>query len=1169
MKKFFKFLLFVLIWLLIGAVLVFGAVALEKPVQSGLIAFAVVFIAWLVFLVVRKLVVRWRAKRRAQQLVQVEAPPSDGAAAASAPWWRFEWLPWRARTVLERRFRRLVALLWNSRLRDRGDPLYVLPWYMLLGREGSGKTSLIRDAGLAAPTIDDAALRSDGDSVDWWLYNEAVVLDTPGTYIGIDEDAPRHPEWSTLLKILARDRVREPLNGVIVTLSAERLGEDVDALFDHGRLVRKRLDELMRAVKLRLPVYLVVSQSDRFVGFESWCRALDRKALEQPMGRVNSAGLAPEAFVRDALATVSDRIKNLMLVLVNDQHIDADLFRLPLAIEGARDALNSFVDGLFQANTFEESPLFQGLYFTGRESSETPSRQAFAHALFAEVLPNDRRVHSTLSKAERAERQFRRLVLSGWGVAMLVAMSVLVATWGAHKSYLQEQAAAVAGTLTRGDGIVENIEIMHAMRGMIRDVDTAVAGWRMPWFGWPGLSTPSFINELRAVYDERVYNDVLDPLNARFDASLDGALREIRGAGVEESELAFLISSLVERINLLAAYADGIRGQELFEYPGPYDNSAVYFPTPVDPLTISRANDLYIQGLLWAHDRDRARHELSLRRQQLVLLLEATGDRMSWLIPWANEQAAGSGFRLADFWGGSGRLDPSVTVEPAFTAAGYQAIQGFLEQLWWAGLDEARFTELEGAFQAYYRERYFAAWENFASQFELGIDSLRGREEWLQAVTGMATERNPYFHLLGEMYAQFAVFEVDDSELPDWVAMVRYYDEMRSFAPGGDTEDHTARNRALQKLGMKMLKKLGPVGKQLAKAGKQGAKTKKQMDKASARSGTSPDERALRLEEAGQRLGEYREVLQDIAFESDIRSVSHASAMSLFSNPDNPGKGDGPEARAHETIQRLQNRIGMATPYNRVFWDLFIGPLKVIEQYYLHESACHVQTLWEERFLVNVEGVPRHRLPELMFGEGGELWTFIDQHLDPFVQRRFRAGYVPRQARGQRLPLRPEFLEFATRGREGMQSREDSYAVRIEALPTSTNGVSVHRPSRTAVQLRCEDGDQDLVNHNFPVEGVFNWNARCGTTVLAIDIGQYTLEKVYSGPHGFPEFLRDYRMGSQRLRPAAFPRYEQVLADYGVEIIDVQFNLSGHESVIAFLDAVPLDPPRTITECWN
>ncbi|MBY4724792.1 MULTISPECIES: type VI secretion system membrane subunit TssM [Burkholderia] len=65
--------------------------------------------------------------------------------------------------------------------------LYELPWYITLGSQGSGKTSVLMNGGLAFPVgeqMQRAAGRPAGDAaaVDWWLTNDAVLIDTTGYY---------------------------------------------------------------------------------------------------------------------------------------------------------------------------------------------------------------------------------------------------------------------------------------------------------------------------------------------------------------------------------------------------------------------------------------------------------------------------------------------------------------------------------------------------------------------------------------------------------------------------------------------------------------------------------------------------------------------------------------------------------------------------------------------------------------------------------------------------------------------------------------------------------------------------------------------------------------------------------------------------------------------------
>lgn len=1163
-KKFFKFLLILLIWSLIGAAVLVGVLMLGEPWTLAAKIVGGLFVAWLLFLGLRRLIVRYRAKRRVEQLVNVEQPERAARRRLT--------LPWRRGGRLESRFKKVLGLLRHSRLRDRGDPLYVLPWYLLLGHDGSGKTSLLQRARLPAPTIDHAALRADDASVAWWLTNEAVLLDAPGGYVSGER---RHPEWTELLNLLLRHREREPLNGIVVSIPLDRLqSESADALFERGRALRKRIDELMRTLRLRLPVYVLVTKCDQLPGFDNWCELLPREALDQPMGYANPGIASVETVIRQALTSLTERIKVLLLPVINQGRVGPDVLRLSVELERLRPALQAGCDGLFQGNVYEESPLFRGIYFTGGVDGD--QRQAFAQSLFTEVLPKDRAVRSTLGSAEKAEQFVRRVVLSGWGIAVVIAALVLSNTYLRHKSYLQDVAEANAGEYVQLTSLSGNINQLYQLREMILGLETRVDSWWMPWFGLSPTAQPGFEQKLKNLYLNRFREETLKPVLGYFDdqtRQVFYAQVAVRNGDTEAAvpsaagdQVALYVGTIVRRINILNAYLNGADEATLNALPGPFAVTDLFFAEDVDPLTAQKMNVLYLQSLLWSQDPEAARGARDDLRQQLVSLLQMTGEKLSWLIPWANE-VGGQGFGLTDFWIGSGSVDTTVRISPAFTLEGKEAIEGFFTELQAAGIDPVKLESMKTEFDRIYQGEYLRAWERFALDFDKGEQALRGRTEWVTAVDNLATPRNPYFQLLDTMNAQLAPF-AEAEDLPDWAHLVGYYQQMLSFAPSNET-DNGARNKVFTKLGLKLLGKTGGVGKALAKQGKSGLKTKKKLDKASAKGGKSPDERALVLEEAGKVHGEYAQSLIDISFNSDTRSVSYAATANLFLSPDNPGKGDGPEARAHQSLKRLQTLIGKESRYNRAFWSVYAGPMEIVQQYMLQETSCYLQQEWQNEFLTQLEGVSSYKLGELMFGEGGKLWSFIDTELKPFVARRHNAGYVPVRASDARVPLTPAFLEFASRGRDNLQAKRDKYPVLVESLPSTANVEARYKPSKTALVLQCAEGEQTVVNYNFPASQLMNWNEQCGNVILSLDVGRYTLEKVYEGPMAFPQFLREFRAGRKRLRPTDFPQYEALLNEYEIDYIDVEFKFRGHGDVVALQDSILLTPPQQLAACWE
>ena len=106
-----------------------------------------------------------------------------------------------------------MRILRKSRLRRRfGNPLYALPWYLVIGESGSGKTTAVKNSNLHSPVSDlgRTAGISATRTCDWWFFEEAIILDTAGRYtIREDEDWTR-TNGNGFLSFLPRTGDRSP-----------------------------------------------------------------------------------------------------------------------------------------------------------------------------------------------------------------------------------------------------------------------------------------------------------------------------------------------------------------------------------------------------------------------------------------------------------------------------------------------------------------------------------------------------------------------------------------------------------------------------------------------------------------------------------------------------------------------------------------------------------------------------------------------------------------------------------------------------------------------------------------------------------------------------------------------------------------------------------------------
>ena len=133
--------------------------------------------------------------------------------------------------VLKDKLKDALATL-KSASGGKKDYLYDLPWYLLIGPPGSGKTTALVNSGLKFPLsrgATPAAIAGVGGTryCDWWFTEDAVLIDTAGRYTTQDSDAKADKQsWLAFLELLKKSRPRQPINGVMVAISLEDVMRD-------------------------------------------------------------------------------------------------------------------------------------------------------------------------------------------------------------------------------------------------------------------------------------------------------------------------------------------------------------------------------------------------------------------------------------------------------------------------------------------------------------------------------------------------------------------------------------------------------------------------------------------------------------------------------------------------------------------------------------------------------------------------------------------------------------------------------------------------------------------------------------------------------------------------------------------------------------------------------
>jgi type VI secretion system protein ImpL len=1031
---------------------------------------------------------------------------------------------------------------------------------MVFGKPGSGKSTSLKNAKLLTPALE-LSEHAEGSTLnlEWWLYDQAIIIDTAGRYAVPDVGKRDRKEWTTLLSMLSRHRQKEPLNGLVVVVAADRLLDCTEEeLMEEGQQVRSGINELMEKLEIQMPVYLMVTKCDLIDQFTNWCNYLPEESFLQVMGYLCEEEVTDiDQELDRAFDTVLNRIKELRLLMMErSDNLDDSLIELPDNMEKLRRGLHAFAQTALKDNLYQETPRFRGLYFSSGQQEVTQAGEVrkinnglFLHHLFTRVMPPDRGLLRTLPSAERLRRAFRNYAFSTSGIILAVIIVLLTTAYLRDYSILAELTETHTEFMLQQDSMNKQLYALSRLQSLIYDIEDIENSWIIPWYGWSGTSPQR--KHLEEMFVDTFKAQVLEP----GDLALAGA------KGLKSSQTAQIVSGLVRRINMISAK----NAQTNIDVPAiPERYLSLLFPevTAETSQIFSSLYDTYIA--LIQPDTELEEKQLTLAAA-LEQVLRSNRTSYSWLIDWANDQGLPA-VKLGDFWGGSRLIREEPEVPAAYTLEGRMFLLRFMDELNLASAVSPGITAIEKDFLNFYNRKYLQAWRVFAENFDKGKETLRGRKEWQDALESMSSIENPYFSLMARVRAELApivmegVFQARER--------IDYFAEIQAFVgdePAG-VDSKLAKKAA--KKGLKAIGKLGKAGKLVAKAGKTGMKTQKQVSKTAGK-GKQVDLDNV-LEEAAKAYSAYKKALQDVSFNADSAKVSFNATASIFTNPEDPAGGDGAGAQAWGAVLDLQRILGKPRQSTQIFWDLYTGPVRLAYDYMKEEAACYLQDSWQDNVLAELAGVDQEKRGEVLIGDGGLVWKYVETDAAPFLRKKYRKGYITKSVNGRSMPWDSDFMRFVNNADEGRIIVANEFTVRIGALPTGINQSATISPYATYLDLHCADGIQTLANYNYTASRDFVWSlSKCGNTSLRIEVGEYSLRKDYKGRKGFAKFLADFRDGRRVFDVDEFPENASKLRNASVSSIDVHYQITGQEPVIQMLKSVPLTPPRQAIACWS
>lgn len=535
-------------------------VLLQLPLWIAIVGTVAVVLAWVAVIVLRRL----KSRAAAGEIEKALKAQSEAHAKTARPDQQADI------EGMQAEFSKAVKALKSSRLaRGGSDALAILPWYMIIGPPGAGKSTALKASGLKFPYLTSrGGVRGVGGTrnCDWWLTNEAVLLDTAGRYATEDED---HEEWCTFLDTLKRTRPRKPVNGLIVAVSVSDLGEgDEEAAAELGQKMRERVDEVLSRLQMVLPVYLLFTKCDLLPGFVEIFADLRKNERGQiwgftlPLDGGRESADKGEVFLErfDELVAIVEERALRRMGEERQQEARERIYSFPQQLESLRANAAALVGALFADNVYQDTPIMRGAYFTsGTQEGRTIDRvmasmaQAFGvqprvqapepvveaksyflRDLFQKVLFPDQHVAVRSAEALRRESIQRWILVGAAAAVALVIVAFPVRAFFLNRSLVLTTAqivSDVAAQLKASDAAAQPIAKLEPLRARLAELvsyEDEGPPLSMRFGMYQGAALLPHVRTFHARAARRL---VLDPVFRQDVGEMDAFVRKLEGSG--------------------------------------------------------------------------------------------------------------------------------------------------------------------------------------------------------------------------------------------------------------------------------------------------------------------------------------------------------------------------------------------------------------------------------------------------------------------------------------------------------------------------------------------------------------------------------------------------------------------------------------------------------------
>jgi type VI secretion system protein ImpL len=1056
---------------------------------------------------------------------------------------------------LEKKWKESIKTLSNSKLSKDKNPIYALPWILVMGESGAGKTTFIKNShlSLSITNIEASSIHSGTKNCDWWFFKDAIILDTAGRYAVSIEEKRDTDEWERFLSLLTKYRKKEPLNGIVIAISAEQLLQNNNVDIETDALsFRTRVNQLMLANGAKIPIYIMITKMDFIYGFTDFCDALPSELQKQAMGYMNEENDEHwDEVLQKSINFIKNKISSLQLLFTKNgtKNIEKSLLFLK-EFDRIMPALKESLSIMFRDNPYQKIPMLRGIYFSssltdGQAQSKflsdfklpetkikSTNESFFIHDFFKVILPKDRNVFLPIKEYLSWQRRNFKLAMTAWLLIFISLVGIYSYSYMQNISNIKNIDEITKQNNFKNLDLTSRILILDRLRLNILKINKAnknIISPNIPIVNFKQSKKAEV--KLKQLFHRDFNQYVLRNLSYKIQKSID-KINNNTPSGDVVDYLGFLIDS----IDILQQVQKDKNHFDISKhFAGFIEHVLLQEESRVEPSVSPLFVQSYIAFLKWNNDDNLIVEYISELQDKLSMIIDKKGVNLHWLTDVGVSLVPN--ITLNDFYKGINEelAKNSPSISGSLTKKGRENLIYHIKILSNKMKNPEKLQRNLKIFWIWYDERFYYRWKRFALNFP-NATRLVNKDAKMQLLYSMTSEQNPFFRFIQKMASELKSYK-SYSKSPQWTKATIDLDEILSISKS----IRESKNSLISKL---------------------------EKDKNNLVS--KIEDKRLReiyinkIKSAGL-LNKYIKDLTKLSIIVNKKSsqtlITDFFSSSDLNSPVSPSFG---ETQNHFNVFKHT-----LIPYDNTdfIYNLMAGQKNYIINYSINQMDKLLNTQWKSEVIGSVPLSSEKNLLKALFDkQKGLVWKFVDKRLKPFLTLD-KYGYNIKSIDDYHLHIVPNFLKYINSGIGILNAYKPSYDISISALPFNINTDANIKPDFVKLGLQCAKTDYIIKNENYKITKSFVWTPfQCGDTIVTFGFKNFQVKKTYSGENGFLHFLKDFKDGTKTYSVGDFDTVPPQLALNNIKHIQVRYDINYKADMLKLLDKTPYELPSKVTE---